>query len=89
MINEELKNVIVLTLGKKYSRTILKHLETVNIKNEDGNSYSNESIRQFVCGLRENKEVERAIIELVSKEHDEVQELKKLANSTIEKIKNN
>ena len=89
MIKEELKNVIVLTLGKKYSSTILKHLEKEKIFNEAGENFSGESIRQFVGGFRENKEVERAIIELVNKEHEEVQELKKLANRTIKKIKNN
>lgn len=68
MISENFKNIIVKTLGKKYSPVIKKHLDGKGIKNEDGNSFSIESIRLLVGGFRENKEVERSIIDLVEME---------------------
>lgn len=67
MINNQERTSIITTLGKHYSSTISLHLKKKNIKNAIGEDYTRQSIRTFVNGMRENEQVELAIMQLVNK----------------------
>jgi hypothetical protein len=67
MITQKEKARIITVLGKQYSKPILAQLQKLQITNADGGMYSNESIRQFVCGNRENLTIELEILRLVKK----------------------
>ncbi|WDO13087.1 hypothetical protein MH928_17410 [Flavobacterium sp. WW92] len=86
MISETFKRIIISTLGSQYSPAIASHLEEQGIRNNDGKPFSNESIRQFVNGNRENREVERAVVDLVEKESQEAKQLAKRTERVIKSI---
>ncbi len=67
MINNQERTSIIATLGKQYSAKISLHLKKKNIKNAIGEDYTRQSIRTFVNGMRENEQVELAIMQLVNK----------------------
>ena len=67
MINNQERTSIIKTLGKQYSATISLHLKKRKIKNAIGEDYTRQSIRTFVNGMRENEQVEIAIMQLVNK----------------------
>lgn len=83
MITETLKDIIIKVLGVQYSNKIINHLEEKAIRNSDGRPFSNESIRQFVNGYRENREVESAIVDLVEKESQAARQLSNKVDNLI------
>jgi len=62
MINKRQKQRIVKAFGAKYSTPIIAVLNKARIKNQVGKPFSQESIRQFVGGKRENERVENKIL---------------------------
>lgn len=87
MIQQVFKDIIVNVLGVHYSSKIINHLENKGIRNTDGRPFSNESIRQFVNGYRENREVESAIVDLVEKESQAAKQLSKRIEKVVESEK--
>ena len=67
MINNQERTSIIKTLGKQYSATISLNKKKKKIKNAIGEDYTRQSIRTFVNGMRENEQVELAIMQLVNK----------------------
>jgi hypothetical protein len=87
MITETFKDIITRVLGVQYSNKIINHLEEKGIRNSDGRPFSNESIRLFVNGYRDNREVESAIVELVEKESQAAKQLSERIERVVESEK--
>lgn len=66
MITQKEKEIIRKVLGYHYSDTIQKYLNSIQLFNIKGNSYSKQSIRNVVNGVRSNRKMEKAITNLVS-----------------------
>lgn len=87
MITNKENARIISVLGKQYSNPIAAHLQKLKIINADGGNYSNESIRQFVNGNRENVVVEMQILKLVNTTERKKVTLQKTRKSLISKKK--
>lgn len=87
MITKKENARIISVLGKQYSKPIAAHLQKLKITNADGGNYSNESIRQFVNGNRENVVVEMQILKLVNTTERKKVTLQKTRKSLISKKK--
>lgn len=77
MIDQELKNKIIATIGKHYTAPIIERLDSKEIFDAKGKSYSPGSISNIVCGSAENETVENEIIDFVA---DKIKEKLKVQN---------
>lgn len=82
MIDQDLKEKIIETLGKHYSADIIQYLNDKAIYNANDEPFSRESIRLLVNAhdkpeQRENLKVESAIIELLEIKIEETKKLQK------------
>ena len=66
MIDDELKQKIIATLGNHYSGSIIDRLNEKEIYNAKGSSYSPSSIKNIVNGERESEVVENEILDLLA-----------------------
>lgn len=62
MIKKSQKNKIVKAFGKNYSNSLISILTKSKIFNKKGEPFSQDSIRRFVNGDRENERLEKRIL---------------------------
>ena len=55
-------------LGKFYTRKIIEYLDSHNIRNENNNSFSANSIHKIMGGYQKNEKVISAVIEFLQEE---------------------
>lgn len=67
MIKKSQKNKIVKAFGRNYSNPVIEILNKSKIFNKKGEPFSQDSIRRFVNGDRENERLEKRIMKAAEK----------------------